>query len=57
MKREDLVVARAVREKEAQLLADYAKTLEGTHVKPDDMLTFLEAFVTKNLKSREVVST
>lgn len=45
-----------VREQEADLLLNYAKTLNGEHVTPEKMSHFLESFVEHGRKNLESVT-
>lgn len=44
-----------VREQEADLLVNYAKTLSGEHVAPSNMSSFLESFVEQGRKNLKAV--
>jgi hypothetical protein len=46
-----------VREHEADLLVNYAKSLTGEHVKPPQMSQFLESFIEQGRKNLEAVTT
>lgn len=59
VKKHALESEKRVREHEADLLVNYAKTLTGEHVKPPQMSQFLETFVEqgrKNLDSVNIIS-
>lgn len=47
---------RRVREHEADILVNYAKTLNGEHVSPSQMAQFLESFVEQGRKNLEGVA-
>lgn len=47
---------KSIREHEASLLVNYAKTLNGEHVMPDQMVAFLQSFVEQGRKNQAVNS-
>ncbi|KAG6849296.1 hypothetical protein H0H93_009651 [Arthromyces matolae] len=51
VKKQSLENEKRVREHEADLLVNYAKTLNGEHVQPTQMSTFLESFVEQGRKN------
>lgn len=53
--RTSLSTAQSTRREEAELLKSYAKTIQGQHISPTDMLTFLEKLVQKNREHQEEV--
>ncbi|GLB44778.1 putative protein with domain of unknown function (DUF4139) [Lyophyllum shimeji] len=56
VKRQALESERRVREHEADLLVNYAKTLTGEHVAPEKMSSFLESFVQQGRKNLQAIT-
>ncbi|KDQ59010.1 hypothetical protein JAAARDRAFT_128083 [Jaapia argillacea MUCL 33604] len=51
-----LIKEKLVREQEAEVMLTYGKSLQGEHVTPDTMTTFLDSFVLRGRKNLQAVS-
>ncbi|KDQ59015.1 hypothetical protein JAAARDRAFT_192573, partial [Jaapia argillacea MUCL 33604] len=55
-KRTNLEKEKRVREQEAEVMLTYGKSLQGEHVTPDTMTTFLDNFILRGRKNLQAVS-